>query len=300
MEVFYSSRKRVERVSAWSAPIPSSRPFSSDCIPFEKCWTACCQLLSITNHSLVRKNFVAQVASRFGLMSSKCSIEMDGIASSVHNGSNNEKPARTSMEKEITPHQSMPHENGRTQSPTSHLGQYTHPFTNFCLHKIMRRWLNWAGRGFRSQVRLFTWGWFTMNMATGGLAVALNSGTELPIWDPVPLIDFLCYSVPFRFRGLTTIGKILFLLDLVLYLINGVIISIRFLTDRESFENSFLNPKESLYIPASTISLAILFVNLAQYGIPNSGIWLQSTLQVVFWVYSTLAFISACGIYLIL
>ena len=114
------------------------------------------------------------------------------------------------------------------------------------------------------------------------------------------LTSFSLFSVPFRFRGLTTIGKILFLLDLVVYLINCIIISSRFLTDRGSFKRSFLNPQESLYIPASIISLAILFVNMAQYGVPNSGLWLQSTSEVVFWVYSTLAFISACGIYLIL
>ena len=49
-------------------------------------------------------------------------------------------------------------------------------------------------RNFFDRLEHFTWAWFTLPMATGGLALLLNSGTQ-----------------PHSFDGLNTIGKVVYL-----------------------------------------------------------------------------------------
>ncbi|KAL8679140.1 MAG: hypothetical protein Q9224_007058, partial [Gallowayella concinna] len=53
----------------------------------------------------------------------------------------------------------------------------------------------------RERIRHYTWTFFTMTMATGGIANVL-------------------YTVPFRFRGLDTIGVVFFLFNMFLFIIN--------------------------------------------------------------------------------
>src|SRR6202012_1348714 len=50
----------------------------------------------------------------------------------------------------------------------------------------------------RDRLREFTWSWFSVTMSTGSLAILLS-------------------MTPNRFPGLTTIGSIVFILDLVLF-----------------------------------------------------------------------------------
>jgi tellurite resistance protein TehA-like permease len=79
-----------------------------------------------------------------------------------------------------------------------------------------------------------------------------------------------------------------------------MLITLRFIVHRGSFERSFLEPSESLFIPASVISVGIILMTIAQYGIPETGRWLQVAFKVLFWIYAALAFLSSCCIYLIL
>jgi tellurite resistance protein TehA-like permease len=55
-----------------------------------------------------------------------------------------------------------------------------------------------------------TWGWYSISMATGGIAVLLS-------------------STPHQFPGLQTIGKIVYILNLVLFLCISACLIIRFL-----------------------------------------------------------------------
>lgn len=57
--------------------------------------------------------------------------------------------------------------------------------------------------------------------------------------------------VPFRFHGLTTIGTIFFLFDILLFVFNIAMVSLRFRLYLETFKASFLHPTESLFVPAS-------------------------------------------------
>src|ERR1700733_15279529 len=52
--------------------------------------------------------------------------------------------------------------------------------------------------GFCGRLKHLTWAWFTLTMSTGGLALLLS-------------------ATPHRFPGLTIIGKIFYILDLVFF-----------------------------------------------------------------------------------
>ncbi|KAI9840288.1 MAG: hypothetical protein M1837_001775 [Sclerophora amabilis] len=135
--------------------------------------------------------------------------------------------------------------------------------------------------GFRERIKHFTWTWFTMSMATGGVANVIH-------------------NLPFRFHGLYAIGCIFFLLNIVLFLFNVIMISLRFTLHPSTFRASFTHPTESLFIPASIVSVGTILMNISQYGLLKAGYWLNTTAMVLFWIYCCVAIIGSCGIYLVL
>ncbi|KAI9732545.1 MAG: hypothetical protein M1834_003880 [Cirrosporium novae-zelandiae] len=90
----------------------------------------------------------------------------------------------------------------------------------------------------KARLRHFTWTFFTMTMATGGIANVL-------------------WTVPFRF-------------------------------------------KESLFIPAAVVSFGTILLNISQYGLGHTGVWLHEAVYIMFWIDCALAIIASCGIYLIM
>ncbi|KAF2767625.1 hypothetical protein EJ03DRAFT_376055 [Teratosphaeria nubilosa] len=135
----------------------------------------------------------------------------------------------------------------------------------------------------KERIRHFTWTWFTMTMATGGIANVLS-------------------HVPYRFPGLYTIGCIFFLLNIVLFAFNVALISLRFYFYPKTFVASFKHPTESLFIPASVISVGTILLNITEYGTAEgrTGAWLLHGMEVLFWVYCALAVVFSSGIYLIM
>jgi C4-dicarboxylate transporter/malic acid transport protein len=133
----------------------------------------------------------------------------------------------------------------------------------------------------RERLHHLTWASFTLTMSSGGIALLLASS-------------------PHRFRGLTTIGTIIFILALFLYVLITILIITRFLLFRGSFIRSLLHPTESLFIPTFLLSFSVLTSNIAVYGIPHTGPWLITTLRVLFWVYAAVTFVIAVGQYHIL
>lgn len=107
-------------------------------------------------------------------------------------------------------------------------------------------------------------------------------------------------TVPYRFRGLQTIGVIFFLLNIVLFVVNIVGISLRFRYHPETFKASFLHPSERLFVPSAVVSFGTILINISQYGIPKAGPWLNTAVLVTFWIDVALAVISSSGIYLLM
>ncbi|KAM0427028.1 hypothetical protein ACHAPT_007926 [Fusarium lateritium] len=135
--------------------------------------------------------------------------------------------------------------------------------------------------GIRDRIACHRWTYFTMTMSTGGVANILHSLK----WD-TPWI-----------RG---IGLFFFILNLILFVTNVILLSIRFHIRPGSFTNSFTDQVESLFIPASVVSAGVILINTCQYGIPNTGIWLLRTMELMFWIYAALSVSVSALLYLIL
>ncbi|KAJ5096229.1 hypothetical protein NUU61_005585 [Penicillium alfredii] len=133
----------------------------------------------------------------------------------------------------------------------------------------------------KKRIRHVTWAYFTLTMATGGLANVF-------------------YDVPYRFRGLDTIGIVVFLLNIVLYLMIWGLLIARFYHYPYTFKASFLHPTESLFVPASVVSFGTILINISQYGAGNAGGWLMRAVGILFWIDAALAVIFSAGIYLLL
>ncbi|OAL49590.1 hypothetical protein IQ07DRAFT_60870 [Pyrenochaeta sp. DS3sAY3a] len=120
-------------------------------------------------------------------------------------------------------------------------------------------------------------------MATGGIANVL-------------------YTVPFRFHGLYALGCMFFILNMVLFLFNILMISARFFYFPRAFKASFLHPTESLFIPSATVSFGIILINISQYGVGTAGVgpWLEHCMIVLFWLDCGLAVTFSLGIYLVM
>lgn len=106
--------------------------------------------------------------------------------------------------------------------------------------------------------------------------------------------------MPFRFHGLYAIGCIFFILNLVLFLFNITMISLRFYYYPRTFRASFLHPTESLFIPAAVISFGTILINISQYGVDYTGDWLEHVMRVMFWIDCGLAVLFSIGIYLVM
>ena len=107
-------------------------------------------------------------------------------------------------------------------------------------------------------------------------------------------------TVPYRFPGLYAIGLIFFFLNILLFLINIVMISLRFYNHPEMFMASILHPTERLFLPAAIVSFGTILLNISQYGPSHAGPWLDDAVGAVFWVDAALALTASMGVYLVM
>ncbi|GAO14277.1 hypothetical protein UVI_02000940 [Ustilaginoidea virens] len=142
----------------------------------------------------------------------------------------------------------------------------------------------------KDRIACYQWTYFTMTMATGGIANVLHS---------------LPYHPPWVFG----LGVFFCLLNLTLFLISCIMLSVRFYLRPGSFVNSFTDQVESLFIPAFLPALfshrvqrriAIILINICEYGVPNCGTWLLRTMEIAFWIYIGASSVASAGLYLVL
>ncbi|RLL98829.1 hypothetical protein CFD26_106254 [Aspergillus turcosus] len=119
-----------------------------------------------------------------------------------------------------------------------------------------------------------TWAWYSMSMATGGIAVLLS-------------------STPHQFPGLKTIGKVVYILNLVLFLCISACLITRFLTKSSALKESLQEPNESHFVGTCLLAVATIILGAENYGTDACGPWLQVALRVVFWIYVALSTIQA-------
>ncbi|KAB8293733.1 hypothetical protein EYC80_009218 [Monilinia laxa] len=127
---------------------------------------------------------------------------------------------------------------------------------------------------FWMRVQHFTWAWYTLTMSTGGIAL-------------------LIANTPHRFNGLTALGDIVFLFDIVLFIIISAGMLARFVLNPHTLSASLQDPAESLFFPTFWLSILNILANVQEYGGPHCGSWLPATLRVFFWIYVALTFTVA-------
>ncbi|KAL7795278.1 voltage-dependent anion channel domain-containing protein [Trichoderma ceciliae] len=135
--------------------------------------------------------------------------------------------------------------------------------------------------GLRDRIACYQWTFFTMTMATGGVASAIH-------------------GLVYKAEWVTGFGIFFCLFNILLFLTNCVLLSMRFYLRPGSLTKSFTDQVESLFIPAFFVSIAVILTNICQFGVPHCGVWLLKTLQILFWIYTALSAIASAGLYLIL
>ncbi|KAI1331829.1 voltage-dependent anion channel [Xylariaceae sp. FL0255] len=132
---------------------------------------------------------------------------------------------------------------------------------------------------FLERLKHFTWANFTFPMATGGLSLLLSEQTQ-----------------GFRFNGLQTIGKAVYIFDLVIFTLTAAAITYRFTKYPGTATASVTHPTEGLFLGTSTLSAASIISGMARYGIPAvGGDWLVVVYRALFWIYFAVTFVIAVG-----
>lgn len=103
-------------------------------------------------------------------------------------------------------------------------------------------------------------------MSTGGFAIVLA-------------------ETPHKFNKLSTLGTIVYIFDLVLFILLCAGITTRFVMDRGALRRSLTYPNESLFFPTFWLSMPTIIGGMQLYGAPHVGPWLPVVLRVLFWLY---------------
>ncbi|EAW14614.1 tellurite-resistance/dicarboxylate transporter family protein [Aspergillus clavatus NRRL 1] len=119
-----------------------------------------------------------------------------------------------------------------------------------------------------------TWGWYSVSMATGGVAILLS-------------------TTPHQFTGLDIIGRIIFLLNLVIFAAVTGCLLFRFASRSAALTQSVQDPKEGPFVATGPLALATIIIGAENYGTDACGPWLQTALRVVFWIYVAGALVEA-------
>jgi tellurite resistance protein TehA-like permease len=109
-------------------------------------------------------------------------------------------------------------------------------------------------------------------MSTGALAVVLG-------------------STPNQFTGLQTIGKVVFILDLVLFMLFNLCMFTRFLLVPPKLLGSLHHPVEGLFFGTYWVSVALILNCTYIYGHLSTGAWLTKALEIMYWLYCAAAFL---------
>ncbi|KAJ9658047.1 hypothetical protein H2201_007942 [Coniosporium apollinis] len=126
----------------------------------------------------------------------------------------------------------------------------------------------------RERLAHFTWSWFECTMSTGAIATLLS-------------------QQPNTFTGLRTIGKVFFILDLVLFFLFSALMTTRFVLNPKAITRSLHHPHESFFFGTYWVSIGLILYCIQQYAVDACGPWLVKTLEICFWIFAGCALLVA-------
>lgn len=133
---------------------------------------------------------------------------------------------------------------------------------------------------FGQRLRHFTWAWYTLTMATGGIATLIS-------------------IQPHPFPGMLTIGAIFFIINLLFFFAITSTMILRFIKFPGSFKASIMHEREGLFLGPFFLSVATIITGTQKYIIqayeaehPNRTFAI-TVIAVAFWVYTFATFALA-------
>ena len=119
-----------------------------------------------------------------------------------------------------------------------------------------------------------TWAWFPASLSTNSMASVIS-------------------QQPYTFPGLETIGKIFYILSIVMFcLFLGLIIA-RFVRKPRAIRTSLHHPSESFFFGGFWVNFALMILGMQSYGVPASGEWLLRAVRILYWIYFAAAMLIA-------
>ncbi|OAK94324.1 hypothetical protein IQ06DRAFT_298383 [Phaeosphaeriaceae sp. SRC1lsM3a] len=137
--------------------------------------------------------------------------------------------------------------------------------------------------GIRQRLKHFTFAWFLCTMSTGGLAIALS-------------------ETPHKFRGLYTIGLIVFIFDFTLFLLLSACMLARLYLYPTHVKKVLFHPPESFFIGAYLLSITVIIGCIQLYGITHGPAWkwLIDAVYVLYWIYAAVSLVNSIAQYYVL
>lgn len=90
---------------------------------------------------------------------------------------------------------------------------------------------------------------------------------------------------PHKFNKMLTLGTIVYLFDITLFVVLIAAITTRFILHPAALRRSFTYPSESLFFATFWLSLPTIIGGMNNYGGEHVGAWLPVVLRVLFWIY---------------
>jgi tellurite resistance protein TehA-like permease len=133
---------------------------------------------------------------------------------------------------------------------------------------------------FGPRLKHFTWAWYTLTMATGGIST-------------------LIAVQPHRFPGLITVGAVFYIVNLFFFAILGACMVLRFTKFPGTFKESVAHEREGLFLGPFFLSIATIITGTQKYVVesyeanhPMRG-WIVTSMAIAFWVYVFMTFCLA-------
>lgn len=119
------------------------------------------------------------------------------------------------------------------------------------------------------RLQQFTWANFTCTQSTGGIAILLS-------------------ETPKQFYGLQTIGIVIFIFNLVLFLLFTAAITTRFVRTPGggggALRQSLTQSPEAYFAGSFWLSMATIIICMQRFAVPRAGPWVIDAIRVLFWI----------------